>query len=224
MSDEVYSLDNAELRNSARYSSNSTVLNVAKRVFDFLGAALGIILLSPLLLCLAIAIKATSKGPILFKQKRYGLNNIMFTTYKFRSMYLDRCDQTGVQQTVKDDPRITRVGNFLRRSNFDELPQLINVLKGEMSLVGPRPHVPGMLANGVPYEDFDPRYLSRHQVKPGITGLAQVNGFRGETKNAYAASMRLHFDLEYIRTRSMTLDLKIIVNTIIKEFFKGNGY
>jgi lipopolysaccharide/colanic/teichoic acid biosynthesis glycosyltransferase len=224
MSDEVYSLDNAELRNSARYSSNSTILNVTKRSFDLFGAALGIILLSPLLLCLAVAIKATSKGPILFKQRRYGLNNTMFTTYKFRSMYLDRCDQTGVKQTVKDDPRITRVGNFLRRSNFDELPQLINVLKGEMSLVGPRPHVPGMLANGVPYEDFDPRYLNRHQVKPGITGLAQVNGFRGETKNAYAASMRLHFDLEYIRTRSMTLDLKIIVNTIIKEFFKGNGY
>ncbi|MEM9634581.1 MAG: sugar transferase, partial [Pseudomonadota bacterium] len=123
-----------------------------------------------------------------------------------------------------DDPRITTVGNFLRRSNFDELPQLINVLKGEMSLVGPRPHVPGMLANGVPYEDFDPRYLSRHQVKPGITGLAQVNGFRGETRNAYAASMRLHFDLEYIRRRSMFLDLKIIVKTVIKEFFKGNGY
>lgn len=195
-----------------------------KRAMDTAGAAAGIILLAPLLLGLAIIIKMTSKGPILFRQERHGRHGETFVAYKFRSMYTDRCDSSGVQQTVKNDPRITPVGRFLRRSNFDELPQLFNVLKGEMSLVGPRPHVPGMLANGVPYEEFDPRYQSRHKVKPGITGLAQVNGFRGETKDAYAARMRLEHDLAYIGTQSIVLDIKIIIGTVVREFFKGNGY
>eukprot|EP00903_Cladosiphon_okamuranus_P001193 g1191.t1 len=144
--------------------------------------------------------------------------------FKFRSMHVNMCDTTGIAQTVANDPRLTAVGGFLRKSNFDELPQLINVLKGDMSLVGPRPHVPGMLAAGVPYETFDPRYMSRHQALPGITGLAQVNGFRGETKDAHAARMRLEYDLAYIRRRTTLFDIRILAATIVKEFFKGNGY
>lgn len=180
-------------------------------------------LLSPLLIALAVAIKTTSRGPVLFRQERHGLNGDTFTILKFRSMHVADCDLTGVQQTIKNDPRITPVGSFLRRSNFDELPQLINVLKGEMSLVGPRPHVPGMLANGIPYDHFDKRYHDRHQVLPGITGLAQINGFRGETRDAHAARMRLEYDLAYVEKRSTWLDVKIICMTVFKEFLNASG-
>ena len=195
-----------------------------KRVIDVVGASTAVGLLSPLLLGLAITIKVTSKGPVFFRQERHGKNGEVITVLKFRSMYVDQCDLSGVQQTVKNDPRVTPVGRFLRRSNFDELPQLFNVIRGDMSLVGPRPHVPGMLAAGVPYEEFDKRYHARHVVRPGITGLAQVNGFRGETKEARAARMRLHYDLAYVEQQSPLLDLKIMVGTVVREFFKGRGY
>jgi lipopolysaccharide/colanic/teichoic acid biosynthesis glycosyltransferase len=195
-----------------------------KKLLDLTGSAMGLILLFPLLVAISVAIKLTSRGPVFFRQKRYGLNGTPFTVFKFRTMHINMCDSTGVQQTVENDPRVTWVGAFLRKSNFDELPQLINVLKGEMSLVGPRPHVPGMLAAGVPYEEFDPRYMDRHRVLPGITGLAQVNGFRGETREAYAARMRLEHDLAYIREQSVLLDVKIIFGTVVQEFFSGKGY
>jgi lipopolysaccharide/colanic/teichoic acid biosynthesis glycosyltransferase len=195
-----------------------------KRTMDVVGSAAGLVLLSPLLIGIAAAIKLNSAGPVIFRQARYGLNGELFYTLKFRSMYVAKQDTTGVAQTRKNDPRITPVGRFLRRSNFDELPQLWNVLKGDMSLVGPRPHVPGMLAAGVPYEDFDTRYMDRHQVRPGITGLAQVNGFRGETTEEYHARMRVHYDLEYIRSQSTRGDLKILFQTVWKEFTKGTGY
>ncbi|WP_299471919.1 sugar transferase [uncultured Roseibium sp.] len=224
MTDDVYGFHNTDLGRAIEQADPSYSSRIFKRGLDLTGSFLGLLALIPLFTFLAIAIKSTSKGPVLFKQKRHGLNGKVFTTYKFRSMYVDHCDASGVRQTVKDDPRITPIGRFLRRSNFDELPQLINVFKGEMSLVGPRPHVPGMLANGMPYEEFDPRYQLRHRIKPGITGLAQVNGFRGETRDAYAASMRLYYDLKYIEVRSTLLDLKIIINTVIQEFFKGKGY
>jgi lipopolysaccharide/colanic/teichoic acid biosynthesis glycosyltransferase len=195
-----------------------------KKTLDITGATAGIILLLPLLVAVSVAIKTTSRGPVLFRQQRYGRNGELFTVLKFRTMHVDRCDSSGVAQTVENDPRLTAVGAFLRKSNFDELPQLINVLKGDMSLVGPRPHVPGMLASGVPYEIFDPRYMDRHAVLPGITGLAQVKGFRGETRDSYAARMRLEYDLAYVRRQSVLLDVKIISVTIMKEFFMGNGY
>ncbi|MEP0233909.1 sugar transferase [Roseibium sp.] len=195
-----------------------------KRLFDIVGAVSGILLLAPLMAGIAIAIKVNSTGSVLFRQTRHGRNGSTFTILKFRSMYADLGDASGRQQTVRDDPRMTPVGRFLRRSNFDELPQLFNVLKGEMSLVGPRPHVPGMLAAGLPYEEFDPRYHQRHRVKPGITGLAQVNGYRGETKVPHAAHMRLEHDLAYVARHSPLLDIKIIFKTIVREFFKGNGY
>lgn len=224
MTDNVYGFHNTGLDHANDPADSSQTSNSLKRGLDLFGAICGLLLLTPLFVILAAVIKVTSKGPVLFKQDRHGLDGKTFKAYKFRSMYVDQCDQSGVRQTVKDDPRITPIGRFLRKSNFDELPQLLNVLKGEMSLVGPRPHVPGMLANGVPYEQFDPRYQSRHRVKPGITGLAQVNGFRGETKTAHAASMRLYYDLKYIEVRSLFLDVKIIVNTVVQEFFGGKGY
>lgn len=195
-----------------------------KRVVDLLGAGTGLILLLPLFAAVALAVKMTSRGPVIFRQERYGLNGVPFTILKFRTMRHDLSDGTGVVQTVSNDPRVTPVGSFLRRSNFDELPQLVNVLKGDMSLVGPRPHVPGMLAAGIDYEDFDLRYMERHRLRPGITGLAQVNGFRGETANALSARMRLEYDLQYLETRSLLLDLRIIAKTIAREFFSGNGY
>jgi len=195
-----------------------------KRSVDMAGASVGLVLLVPLFALIAIAIKSTSRGPVFFRQQRYGLNGIPFSVFKFRTMHSHLCDSSGVSQTVRNDPRVTWIGDFLRRSNFDELPQLINVLKGDMSLVGPRPHVPGMLAAGVPYEDFDNRYMDRHQVRPGITGLAQVSGFRGETRDRHAARMRLEHDLKYIKKQSFLFDVKIIAGTIVREFFKGNGY
>lgn len=224
MTDDVFGFHNSELDHPVDDTASPQSSPALKRSLDLFGSILGLVLLLPLFAVLAASIKLTSKGPVLFRQKRHGLNGETFTALKFRSMYVHDCDHTGVRQTVKNDPRITPVGRFLRRSNFDELPQLINVLKGEMSLVGPRPHVPGMLADGVPYEEFDPRYQSRHRIKPGITGLAQVNGFRGETRDAYTASMRLYYDLKYIEVRSITLDVKIIFTTVIQEFFGGKGY
>lgn len=195
-----------------------------KRSIDIFGSAAGLILLSPLLAGLAIGVKLSSPGPVIFRQARYGRNNELFMALKFRSMYVAKQDASGVVQTRKNDPRITPIGRFLRKSNFDELPQLWNVLKGEMSLVGPRPHVPGMLAAGKLYEEFDTRYLTRHQVRPGITGLAQVNGFRGETTDPYHASMRLEYDLQYLKSQSTRGDLKIIVMTVVNEFTRGSGY
>ncbi len=196
----------------------------AKRAFDLLGASVGLVLLAPLLLGCAAAIKLGSRGPVFFRQNRYGRDGRLFSIYKFRTMRSDLGDGTGVQQTVKNDPRVTRVGAFLRRSSFDELPQLLNVLEGTMSLVGPRPHVPNMLAAGVRYEDFDPDYMARHAVLPGITGLAQVRGFRGETDSYAAARGRLDHDLEYTRTASFWGDVKIILGTLRSEFLSGTGY
>lgn len=195
-----------------------------KRSIDIFGSAAGLVLLSPLLAGLAIGVKLSSPGPVIFRQARYGRNNELFMALKFRSMYVAKQDASGVVQTRKNDPRITPIGRFLRKSNFDELPQLWNVLKGEMSLVGPRPHVPGMLAAGKLYEEFDTRYLTRHQVRPGITGLAQVNGFRGETTDPYHASMRLEYDLQYLKSQSTRGDLKIIIMTVVNEFTRGSGY
>jgi len=224
MTDETFPIEANATSQSFSYRKNFKKSKFLKRSLDMFGAGAGLVMLAPLLFGLAILIKLTSKGPILFCQERHGLNGDVFVAYKFRSMYVDQCDRSGVRQTVKDDPRITPIGRFLRRSNFDELPQLLNVLTGHMSLVGPRPHVPGMLANGVPYEEFDTRYQSRHRVKPGITGLAQVNGYRGETKDAHAARMRLHLDLEYVDNHSVILDAKIIARTVVVEFFQGRGY
>ena len=197
--------------------------SVVKRGFDVLAATLGLLVLLPGLAAVALAIKLTSRGPLIFRQRRYGINNKQFVVYKFRTMYFDETDVTGVKQTREDDNRITPIGTVLRRFSLDELPQLVNVLKGDMSLVGPRPHVPGMLAAGVPYEILVPGYFERHRVRPGLTGLAQARGFRGSTVDADFAKARIASDLEYIQNWSFTLDMRIIIETVWSEFLKGGN-
>ena len=194
-----------------------------KRLLDIAGASVALLIFAPLFFAIAIGIKATSSGPVFFRQPRYGRRNRLFQIYKFRTMYRHLHDPTGVRQTTGNDARVTPIGRILRRTSLDELPQLINVIKGEMSLVGPRPHVPGMLAGGLVYEDLVPYYFQRHMVRPGITGLAQISGCRGSTAQANAAIARIHHDLEYIETCSVSLDLRIIARTVIREFLLGNG-
>jgi exopolysaccharide biosynthesis polyprenyl glycosylphosphotransferase len=205
----------------AREPSPSLLL--AKRLVDIAGSSFGLLLLAPLLIGVVIAIKLTSPGPVFFRQKRYGYHNRRFWVFKFRTMYTHLGDQRGTSQTTTDDPRVTPLGRILRKTSLDELPQLINVLKGDMSLVGPRPHVPGMLAGGLLYEELVPYYFQRHNMRPGITGLAQVSGYRGSTAASLSAIERLDCDLQYIQKWSLWLDLNIIVRTVIKEFFSGSG-
>ncbi len=194
-----------------------------KRLMDIVGSLAGIILLGPLLMTLAVLVKAGSSGPMFFRQQRTGLDGRPFEILKFRSMYIDRCDVSGVTQTVRDDPRVTPIGRIMRRTNLDELPQLFNVLRGDMSLVGPRPHVPGMLAAGMLYEDLVPGYAHRHRMRPGITGLAQVRGLRGPTTDRQPAIDRVASDLTYVREFSIWLDVKILVRTIVSEIKGGTG-
>jgi lipopolysaccharide/colanic/teichoic acid biosynthesis glycosyltransferase len=201
----------------------STALLIAKRAIDVIGAGCGLLIIAPLFIGIALAVKVTSPGPISFRQKRYGYRNRRFWIYKFRTMYAHLGDNGGTCQTTTDDPRVTPIGRILRKTSLDELPQLINVLKGDMSLVGPRPHVPGMLAGGMLYEKLTPYYFQRHNMRPGITGLAQVNGLRGSTVAPLSAIERLDHDLQYIWTWSLKLDLAIVTRTIVREFFSGSG-
>jgi len=210
--------DNAVLREP------SLSLLTAKRLLDISGSAVGLLIMGPLLIGIAIAIKLSSPGPVFFRQKRYGYHNRRFWIYKFRTMYTDRGDPRGTRQTTADDPRVTPLGRILRKTSFDELPQLINVLRGDMSLVGPRPHVPGMLANGMLYEEFIPYYFQRHNMRPGLTGLAQVRGFRGTTTEPAAALARVDCDLEYIERWSLVQDFRIILRTVVTEFLIGSGH
>ncbi|WP_370676640.1 sugar transferase [Pleomorphomonas sp. PLEO] len=196
----------------------------AKRLVDFFGAAFGLLLLSPLLIAVAAIIKITSAGPVFFRQERTGLDNKPFQIFKFRSMYTDRCDLSGVAQTVAGDARITPIGRIIRKTSIDELPQLINVLLGDMSLVGPRPHVPGMLAAGVRYEELVIGYERRHAMRPGITGLAQAEGLRGPTIEVEPSVMRVVRDIEYIRSFSIWLDIRILFRTVINEIVRGQGF
>lgn len=221
----------AKILNFTAQPSSSSILKIpnnwpfffCKRTIDIVGSIALLFLLTPLLLGLALAVKTTSPGPILFRQPRYGHRSVLFVIYKFRTMRIDAQDVTGVQQAHENDPRLTPIGSFLRRSSLDELPQLINVLKGEMSLVGPRPHVPGMLAGGMLYEDLVPSYFERHSVKPGVTGLAQINGLRGPTDNVTLAKRRIEHDLRYIEALSLRQDIIILWKTFINELCARNG-
>jgi polysaccharide biosynthesis protein PslA len=198
--------------------------SVLKRVFDLVCSSGALLFFAPLLLLIAAAIVMTSRGPALFRQRREGKDGKIFRIYKFRTMYLHRCDLSGVKQTTRGDSRITPIGRFLRKTSIDELPQLLNVLKGEMSLVGPRPHAVGMVAAGKPYDVLVPYYRKRLMVKPGLTGWAQANGLRGETTNAANARARIDHDMAYIANYSIWLDIKIILLTFRREFIGGNGY
>ena len=194
---------------------------VFKRSFDVLFAALVIVFIfSWLFPVIALLIKSTSKGPVLFKQLRHGKNNVPFYCYKFRTMQVN--DTADTQQATKHDPRVTRVGAFLRKSSLDELPQMFNVILGDMAIVGPRPHA--MLMNEKFSEGID-NFMFRHTVKPGITGLAQAKGFRGETKDFYDIYSRCKLDLFYIKNWSIVLDLKIVVWTVASLFInKDRAY
>lgn len=191
-----------------------------KRVEDLLLGTLILVLISPLLLVIALAVKATSSGPVLFKQRRYGLNGQVIEVWKFRSMCVLE-DGPSVQQATKNDPRITPLGAFLRRTSLDELPQFINVLQGQMSIVGPRPHA---VAHNEQYRKLIHGYMLRHKVKPGITGWAQVNGWRGETDFPHKMEMRVQYDLEYINNWSLWFDLKIIWKTVFGGMRGKNAY
>jgi len=184
--------------------------SLVKDVMDRSLAALSLLLLSPLLIGTAIAVKLSSPGPILFKQERHGWDGKIIKVWKFRSMKLHVENAGSVTQATREDPRITKVGKFIRRTSIDELPQLINVLQGRMSLVGPRPHA---VAHNEYYSDKINAYLARHRIKPGITGLAQVSGCRGETETLDKMQKRVDYDLEYINNWSVWLDVKILMKT-----------
>ncbi len=193
---------------------------IVKDLFDKLFAAVALLLLAPLFLVIAVGIKMSSPGPVFFKQKRLGLNGRPFDMYKFRSMKMHQ-EHGKVTQATKNDPRITPFGGFLRRTSLDELPQFINVLRGEMSVVGPRPHA---LQHNEMYKERLEMYMLRHRVKPGITGWAQVNGFRGETDTDEKMAKRVQFDLHYIEHWSFWMDLKIILWTAFKGWTGKNAY
>jgi len=197
---------------------------VLKNVEDRVFAACIITLISPLLAAIAIAIRLDSPGPIIFRQKRYGLNNQLIEVLKFRTMYHHKSDPNATQLTRRNDPRVTRVGGFLRRTSLDELPQFFNVLFGDMSVVGPRPHATLCKAGGVLYQDAVENYDWRHRVKPGITGWAQVNGWRGETETVEQIQKRVEHDIYYIENWSLLLDIQIILRTIFGGFTGNKAY
>jgi polysaccharide biosynthesis protein PslA len=197
---------------------------IGKRAFDM--AFSGVVLLAamPLFLLLALAIKLESRGPVLFKQKRYGFNDEVIDVYKFRSMRQELADPDARQLTKRDDPRVTRIGKFIRRTSLDELPQLINVMRGEMSVVGPRPHALRTTAGGRMCEEVVDRYSRRHRVRPGLTGWAQVNGYRGTMQDEEHLRKRIEHDLYYINNWSPWLDLKILALTLVCVINGRNSY
>lgn len=188
-----------------------------KRIADIAGSLVGIVVTSPIMLAAAVLVKASGPGPVIFKQERVGLHNRPFSMYKFRSMTMQPPGEEKKAWTVKDDPRVTKVGRFLRRTSLDELPQLFNILKGDMSLVGPRPERPGWVEK---FREEIPRYMVRHQVRPGLTGWAQVNGLRGDT----SIRKRIEYDLYYIENWTPGFDIKIVLMTFFTGFVNKNAY
>lgn len=201
-----------------RYVPLTNTLNwVTKRFVDIVGSAAGLVLISPIMLLTALAVKLSSPGPIIFKQERIGLHNKPFWMYKFRTMEIQKESAEKRAWTVKDDPRVTKIGKFLRRTSLDEFPQLYNILRGDMSLVGPRPERPLFVEK---FREEIPRYMIKHQVRPGLTGWAQINGYRGDT----SIRKRIDYDIFYIENWTMGLDIKILFLTIFKGFINKNAY
>ena len=195
-----------------------------KNIEDRVLGAILLVLVAPVMAVAALAIRLDSKGPIFFKQKRYGFNNELIEVFKFRSMYTDLADATASKLVTRDDPRVTPVGRFIRRTSIDELPQLFNVILGNMSLVGPRPHATQAKAGQDLYQDVVQGYYARHRVKPGVTGWAQVNGWRGETDTHDKIQSRVEYDLYYIDNWSVLLDLYIIALTPFSLLSAKNAY
>ena len=196
-----------------------------KGVLDLAGAAIAIVVLSPLLLATALAIRLETPGPILFRQPRHGYNHRPVMVWKFRSMYAQDCDPTARRIVTRDDPRVTRVGRVIRRWSIDELPQLFNVLTGDLSLVGPRPHpLAAVSSRQESFEAIVEGYAARHKVRPGITGWAQIQGWRGEIDDPLALKRRVEHDLHYIENWSIWLDLRILALTPLRLFDSGNAY
>lgn len=187
---------------------------VAKRAVDLIGATVAIILFSPVMLLTVLVVALTEEGSVIYRQERVGLHNQVFYMYKFRSMIMQDEEKEKAEWSTRNDPRITPVGKLIRRTSIDELPQLFNVLKGEMSLVGPRPERPQFVQR---FRDEIPRYMVKHQVRPGMTGWAQINGYRGDT----SIEKRIEYDLYYIENWTMVFDMKILILTIFKGFFDG---
>lgn len=204
--------------------SDRAIQFAIKRCIDVVGSITALMLLAPLFLVVAVLIKLDSPGPVFFTQERWGQAGKRIRVYKFRSMRIESADRAGTVQAVKGDKRVTAIGAMLRRTNIDELPQLLNVLKGEMALVGPRCHPIGMLAAGMPYEELVSHYHLRHAVRPGITGLAQMRGLRGPTVSAAKSRQRIAADIYYIRNFNIWLDIKIMIGTLRTEVIGGSGF
>jgi Undecaprenyl-phosphate glucose phosphotransferase len=190
---------------------------LAKRLVDIIGSLIAIIIFSPIMLVAAIAIKATSEGPIIYKQERIGLNGVPFMMYKFRTMYLQTDAEEKKGWTTRGDPRVTKIGGLLRKTSIDEMPQFFNIFIGQMSLVGPRPERPQFVEK---FKEQIPRYMVKHQVRPGLTGWAQINGYRGDT----SIRKRIDYDIYYIENWSMAFDFKIMLGTIRHGFINKNAY
>jgi Undecaprenyl-phosphate glucose phosphotransferase len=196
-----------------------------KRGFDMIVALIALLLLAPVLIAVALAVKMTSRGPVFFHQQRHGYNNTVIEILKFRSMYVDQSDRTARKVVGKGDPRVTPVGRFIRRWSLDELPQLINVLRGDLSLVGPRPHVvDAVYSETTPFEELVDGYAARHRVPPGITGWAQINGWRGEIDDPERLLRRVEHDLYYIENSTLWFDLWILLRTIPSLFNTKYAY
>jgi Undecaprenyl-phosphate glucose phosphotransferase len=210
-------LDGLAVVNIRRVPLTNTGNMFMKRLVDIVGSVVAIILFSPVMLVAAVGIKTTSKGPLIFKQERVGLHNKPFKMYKFRSMEVQNTADEKKGWTTKNDPRVTKIGKILRKTSIDELPQFFNVLKGDMSLIGPRPERPLFVEK---FKEEIPRYMIKHQVRPGITGWAQVNGYRGDS----SIKKRIEYDLYYIENWTMSFDFKILFLTFFKGFVNKNAY
>ena len=197
---------------------------IAKRVFDFCVSGALLLFLAPLLVTIMIGVKLDSRGPVFFRQRRYGFNNELIEVWKFRTMKADQQDVNAERLATYNDPRVTRFGSLLRKTSLDELPQLYNVFNGSMSLVGPRPHALKAKAGKALYQDVVIQYAKRHRVKPGITGWAQVNGWRGETDTEEKIIKRVEHDLYYIDNWSIWLDIRILLRTVGVVFSRENAY
>lgn len=210
-------LDGLPVINIRHVPLSNTINSVLKRVVDVIGGCAAFVLFSPVMLFSVFAIKLTSAGPVIFKQERVGLHNKPFNMYKFRTMEVQKSSAEKKEWTTKDDPRVTKVGRLLRKMSIDEMPQLVNVIKGDMSLVGPRPERPFFVEK---FKEEIPRYMIKHQVRPGMTGWAQINGYRGDT----SIRKRIECDLYYIENWTLGLDFKILFLTVFKGFINKNAY